>query len=145
MSRTTCIKPGDVLAFGPWDAVSIGIKVFTRSWISHVGIVGLDGKLYEATIPRVRVVPARLPKRVYRSVVPIPEPTKMQAFLDDNLGRDYKLGLWYDPQAFFCSEFVAGALHAGGILSHPYAATPRRLLTALEHGSFTRLKEFTLV
>lgn len=136
----TKFQPGDVLAFSGSNAVSDLINLMTygipRFSISHVGIVGADGKtLYESTIETgVHVEPiepynyrGKIWHYALRTSLSLAQWTELDAYLRREVGKPYDLrgamraGLKVfslinsrihaeTKESLFCSEYVARGL-----------------------------------
>jgi hypothetical protein len=122
---------------------------------THVGIV-LDGRVYEATLPRVKSSPAAAPGLrggFYHWYSPnvrfsVGESAGVRSFVSSQVGRPYGLRTWVNPRVssqrgIYCSELAGQALTASGRYRLPRAAgyDPAALLRAV--GSDYRFRGVT--
>ena len=152
------IKTGSVILFSGTGPISIGIRLFTRSIYSHVGlayripdidalllyesttlsnVADLDGELREGVqlvllSERVRTYPGRIDVRHLSEDLTQPQREALGEFRQRVKGRPYEQsrlelvksawdgGLFSDNtedlSSLFCSELVAEALQACGVL-----------------------------
>jgi hypothetical protein len=131
------------------------VERFVGHPYTHVGIV-VDGRVYEATLPRVKSSPAAAPGlrggfyHWYSPDFPFSsrESAGVREYVAGQVGRPYGLATWVNPRVsaqrgIYCSEFAAQALTASGRYRLPRAAgyDPAALLRSV--GSDYRFRGVT--
>ena len=138
------------------DIASEAIKLFERSWCSHVDAILPDGTLLGARADIYGNVPAGVQIRA-PGYAPFTRTLAVQlattdaqeaawmVFLDTQIGKPYDMLAiaafavardWRQPNSWFCSELIAAALEKCGWFPKPLAEaaneiTPRDLLLAV--------------
>ena len=131
-----------------YQAVAVGIQIYTMSWITHDDFVLPDGRLLGATPFGVRIrkwTPAIHTVRYTFKA----DAEKVLGFALTQLGRPYdyvgltgsamKISLMHQPGAWFCSALVEAAALKGGVdlsgmtpfFTSPAKIEASRLLTRL--------------
>jgi len=149
------MKPGDIIAFGGRGLFSGIIKAWTRSPVSHVGIVrdtgtriqvaestsmdGFSGVVYTRLSDRVKAYRGRMwwlsLSQDRRKLMDLDQ---FWGWINDQHGKEYDLlgalrsSIWPSKENYakqFCSEVASGALEAGGVIKqiNASAVTPQDL------------------
>ena len=138
------------------DIASEAIKLFERSWCSHVDAILPDGTLLGARADVYGNVPAGVQIRppgyapftrtlVVQLATTDAQEAAWMVFLDTQIGKPYDMLAiaafavardWREPNSWFCSELIAAALEKCGWFPKPLAEaaneiTPRDLLLAV--------------
>jgi hypothetical protein len=107
-----------------YQAVTVGVQIYTHSWVTHVDFVLPDGRLLGATPFGVRIRPWTPAIHSVRYTFHA-DAQKVLGFALSQVGKPYdfvglsgyvfRIGFLHQPQSWFCSSLVAAAALQDGV------------------------------